>query len=165
MNVIISDANNLEGMISSPGALKDYAVISDNGKILPCVCCFSCWIKTPGQCVIKDGYENMGLLLSKCQRLIIVSKCVYGSYSPFAHNVLDRSIPYLSPYFRIINGETHHQNRYDNSVILSVYFYGEIADCEKETAEKLVKANGINFYAKKTEIFFNERLEDVRILL
>jgi multimeric flavodoxin WrbA len=163
MNVIISDAKNVEGMAGSPDDLKNVTVILDDGKIRPCVGCFSCWIKTPGQCVIKDGYENMGLLLSKCDRLIIVSGCYYGSYGPFAHNVLDRSIPYLSPYFTTINGETHHQNRYDNKVRLSVYFYGEINDREKRTAEKLIKANGVNFYAKETEIFFCEKAEDVRI--
>jgi len=27
------------------------------------------WIKTPGLCIIKDGFENMGELLSKCSRL------------------------------------------------------------------------------------------------
>ena len=45
---------------------RDYEgwnVISDQETIQPCVGCFSCWNKTPGQCVIKDGYEHMGALL------------------------------------------------------------------------------------------------------
>ena len=25
-----------------------------------CIGCFGCWLKTPGTCVIKDGFENMG---------------------------------------------------------------------------------------------------------
>ena len=40
---------------------RDYEgdqIISDSGTILPCVGCFGCWNKTPGQCVLRDGYEN-----------------------------------------------------------------------------------------------------------
>jgi hypothetical protein len=96
----------------------------------------------------------MGLLLSKAERLIIISQCFYGSYSPFVHNVLDRSIPYLLPYFKTLNGETHHKNRYDTHLRLSVHFYGEISLKEKETAKKLVQANGINFFTKKAEVQF-----------
>jgi hypothetical protein len=35
----------------------------------------------------------MGLLHSKCDNITIISQCFYGSYSPFVHNVLDRSVP------------------------------------------------------------------------
>jgi hypothetical protein len=103
----------------------------------------------------------MGLLHAQCSRVIIVSRCFYGSYSPFVHNVLDRSIPYLLPYFTTRKGETHHTCRYDNKIILTVYFYGAISDKEKETAGKLVRANGINHYAQKTEVYFYDRPEDI----
>lgn len=141
------------------------AVIFDNGQIRPCICCFGCWIKTPGRCVIHDSYDNMGALLSKCGRLIIVSRCCYGSYSPFVHNVLDRSISYMLPYFKTKNGETRHKNRYDNHILLTVYFYGDISVREKETARKLAGANGIGFFAQKTEVCFCEKIEDLPELL
>ena len=35
---------------------KEWEVISDNGTIKPCIGCFGCWLKEPGECVIKDGY-------------------------------------------------------------------------------------------------------------
>jgi hypothetical protein len=165
MNILIHDLENFDERtmaISDPDNTK---IISDNGKIHPCICCFGCWIKTPGRCVINDGYDTMGLLLSKCERLVIISRCFYGSYSPFAHNVLDRSIPYLLPYFATKNGETHHKNRYDNAIMLTVCFYGNISDREKETARKLVEANGINFFAKRTEISFYDKAEDMRGVL
>jgi hypothetical protein len=49
--------------------------------------------------------------------------------------------------------------------MLTVYFYGTISDKEKETAEKLVRANGINHYAKKTEVCFYDRPEDIQRVL
>jgi multimeric flavodoxin WrbA len=153
--------------------LKDIAVkegentkiIFDNGTIRPCVNCFGCWIRTPGQCVLHDGYDNIGLLFSKCEHLILVSKCFYGGYSPFVQNVLNRSIPYLLPYFEKRNGETHHKRRYDNNIVLTAYFYGEISEKEKETAKKLVAANGINLSAQKTEIHFLGKLEDLQEII
>jgi len=162
VNILIHDQNELINGNSINDKHGETIIISDNGKIKPCICCYGCWIKTPGQCVIKDGYENMGLLFSKCSKLIIISKCIYGGYSPFVKNVLDRSAcPSLLPYFIIKNGETHHPKRYKNDVVLFVYFYGEISNTEKETANKLIKANGVNLY-KKTEAFFYNSFEELK---
>jgi hypothetical protein len=107
----------------------------------------------------------MGALISKCTRLVIISRCFYGSYSPFVHNVLDRSIPYLLPYFKTKNGETHHKNRYDNNIMLRVYFYGNISDREKETARKLVKANGVNYFVQSAEVYFYDEIDDLQGIL
>jgi multimeric flavodoxin WrbA len=161
MDILIHDRKDFSEKIPVKNDQNDTTVIFDNGKIHPCICCFGCWIKTPGQCVIKDGYHNMGTLLSQCRRLIIISQCFYGSYSPFVHNVLDRSIPYLLPYFKTKNGETHHKNRYDNHILFTVYFYGDISGRERETALKLVNANSINLFAQKAETYFYKNFEDL----
>jgi multimeric flavodoxin WrbA len=160
MKLIIHDLKNIT--INNDQNTK---IISDNGTIKPCINCYGCWIKTPGQCVIHDGYDAIGLLFSKCEHLIIISQCFYGGYSPFIQTVLNRSIPYLLPYFEKRNGETHHKRRYDNSIILTVYFYGRISAKEKETAEKLVAANGINLSAQKTESHFLDKPEDLREII
>ena len=57
-----------------------------------------------------------------CSEMLIISKCVYGSYSPFVKNVLDRSISYIHPYFTVKNGEMHHQQRYKRDFRLKVVF-------------------------------------------
>jgi multimeric flavodoxin WrbA len=159
MNILIHDLKDFNETILVNQ--KETVIISDNGKIHPCICCFGCWIKTPGQCVIKDGYDNMGELMSKSSRLIIISQCLYGGYSPFVKNVIDKSISYLLPYFKIKNGETHHKRRYDNNIDLIVYFYGKITESEKETARKLIKANGINMYMK-TEVHFYTSYKEIK---
>jgi multimeric flavodoxin WrbA len=135
-------------------------VISDNGKIQPCVCCFGCWIKTPGQCVIKDGYENMGVLLSRCNHLIIISRCYYGGFSPFVKNVLDRSVcPYMLPYFKTISGETSHPKRYKNNILYSIHLYGKMTENEKETAQMLAKKIGQN---QKTDVHFYRSFDEIK---
>ncbi|MDR2193321.1 MAG: flavodoxin family protein [Treponema sp.] len=165
MNILIHDLKEFNQDILIKSSQNDTVIITDNGKIHPCICCFGCWIKTPGQCVIKDGYDNMGFLHARCSHLIIISQCFHGSYSPFVHNVLDRSIPYLLPYFSTKNGETHHRFRYDNQIVLKVHFYGDISDREKETAGKLVQANGVNHHAQETEVYFYDKAKDIQGVL
>lgn len=106
MKIIIHDLSQQEFAVLYPYSDMDNIIILDNGSICNCIRCFGCWTKTPGVCVLKDGYNNMGELLLKCNELVIVSKCIYGSYSPIVRNVLDRSIPYLLPYFVFRNSES-----------------------------------------------------------
>jgi multimeric flavodoxin WrbA len=163
MRVIIHDLCEQESAALSLVPDPNTTVISDNGKIHNCISCFGCWVKTPGTCVLKDGYQNMGELLSKCDELIIISRCIYGSYSPFVRNVLDRSIPYLLPYFVTKNGETHHQKRYDHKFSLAVHFYGsDITTAEKTTAEALVKANSVNLYSTGNKVYYHNGPELIK---
>jgi len=162
MKLLIHDLEKLNENIPLNNNEDDITVISDNGKIYPCICCFGCWLKTPGQCVINDGYDNMGFLFSRCNHMIIISRCIYGGYSPFVKNVLDRSVcPYQLPYFKNINGETRHQKRYKNNIALSVHFYGEITAAEKDTAKKLVNKLLFN----KIDVNFYNSFEEIKEVL
>lgn len=135
-------------------------IISDDGTIRNCIGCFGCWIKTPGQCIIRDAYGDMGRLLSHCNELLIVSRCIYGSYSPFVKSVLDRSISYLHPDFVRRNGEMHHRRRYRNRFLMKVTFYGgNINDAERETAAALIKASTLNFDCDYTVSFVKDETE------
>jgi multimeric flavodoxin WrbA len=162
MKLFITDLEIKEFEKLFPNSLKDAVIISDDGTIKYCIGCFGCWVKTPGACVIRDNYGDMGEYFSKCNQVTIISKCCYGGFSPFVKNVLDRSISYVHPYFEIRNGEMHHRRRYDNQIDMQIWFYGEnITDKEKETAEKLVKANGINLSCNISKITFNNTIEEM----
>lgn len=138
-------------------------VIQPTERIRHCTGCFGCWIKTPGKCIIKDGFENMGRDLGQCQELIVISQCTYGSVSPFVKNVLDRSISYVHPNFVFRNGEMHHKRRYDNQIRISAYFYGDsITDKEKKTAETLIACNADNFDAVVEKVVFLKDKEELR---
>ena len=124
MDLLIHDVKGASAKALITGAFAGAQVIADDGPARPCIGCFGCWIKTPGTCVIRDGYADMGARLSRCKRLFIVSQCVYGGFSPFVKTVIDRSISYVHPYFVIKNGEMHHRGRYENRMDLTVWFYG-----------------------------------------
>ncbi|EOR26942.1 hypothetical protein A500_06351 [Clostridium sartagoforme AAU1] len=162
MRLIIHDLKKEEFEKEFSSSLEDTVIISDDESIHNCIGCFGCWVKTPGACVIRDKYADMGKYLSKCREVIIISQCFYGGFSPFVKNVLDRSISYVHPFFKIKNGEMHHQRRYDNNVCMKVWFYGnKITEKEKQTARGIVKANCINLYWDISNITFSNNINEL----
>lgn len=147
MRVIIHDFGKaMDQMVKKVFAKEeDVTVISDDGTIKDCLGCFGCWLKTPGQCILTDDYQTMGALLGKASSLLILSKCTYGTYSPFIRNVLDRSLSYVHPDFTKREGEIHHKLRYSNRVQLTVFFYGNTTLEEEKTAKEIVHGNAVNF--------------------
>jgi multimeric flavodoxin WrbA len=145
---------------------EENIIVNANGKNHYCIGCFGCWLKTPGRCVIKDEYQEMGQKLSKVDELLIITKATFGSYSSAVKNVLDRSISYVSPYFVIREGEMHHKERYHKNLKISAVFYGEdMTDAEKETSVNIVVANAINLNGTVGNIDFVNSFEIVKEVL
>lgn len=150
MKLIITDLKDLKLPVTG-----EHKIIKPDGMIKHCIGCFGCWIKTPGECVIKDGFQCTGWDMGKCEELIMISECLYGGFSSFVKKVQDRCISYVRPDFSMVNGEMRHRQRYFNKIKLSAFFYGEdITEEEKYTAENIVKANAKNFYAVVDRILF-----------
>ncbi|MCR5556642.1 MAG: hypothetical protein K6F75_03665 [Butyrivibrio sp.] len=156
MNLLIHDLNEEEwNKIASN--YKGWKVVSDNGKISPCVGCFGCWFRGAGECVIKDGYEHMGELIHEADEVVIMSRYTYGGCSGFVKNVLDRSIGYILPYFRFYKGEMHHRLRYNETKPMTFIFRGNgITNEEKKKASKYVEAVCTNLNGTIKDIRFVE---------
>ena len=166
MNLIIHDLSQEEWNALALSYEKETKIIDRQGEIKKCIGCFGCWVKTPGQCVIKDDYQRMGELLAQTEELILLSECSFGGFSSFVKNVMDRSISYILPFFEMRNGEMHHKSRYTNTLKIKAVFYGEdITEEEKETARELVKANAINLNGTVQEVVFVENKEMLKGLV
>ena len=132
-------------------------VISDSGSIHPCIGCFSCWNKTPGRCVIRDGYENMGELIHHADEVIVISHYTYGGFSGFVKNVFDRSLGYVLPQFEVVNGESHHRKRYEETKPFTFIFRGPpLTREEKAGASRYVRALCANFRGYVKAVIFRE---------
>jgi multimeric flavodoxin WrbA len=166
MKLIIHDLEEKEFQSVFTKLNDDFKVITNDSPIHNCIGCFGCWVKTPGACVIRDQYGDMGEIISKSDEVIVISRCCYGSFSPYVKNVLDRSISYVHPYFTIRKGEMHHKSRYSKQIAFTVWFYGDdITQDEITTAKKLVEANGINLNVSKTLVKFYNKVEEMEGLL
>ena len=159
MNLVIHDLDEREWEKRAP----DYAgwrEVSDRGDTKPCVGCFGCWLKTPGRCVMRDGYDRMGEWIHEADEVIVISRYAYGGCSSSVKSILDRSIGYILPYFRIVHGEMHHKPRYRETKPFRFIFRGhDLSEEDKEKARKYVKAVCTNFNGQLKELRF-EACED-----
>lgn len=159
MKIIISDVQGFTPKVSG-----DYELIcpEDGKEIHHCIGCFGCWLKTPGICVIHDGFELNGAKFSKISDLILVSKNCYGGLSPFVKKNLDRALSYMHPDFKTVNGELHHKRRYRNKITVSWHIYGEnITSKEKKTAQNIADANAVNYDGKANKVCFYESADKI----
>lgn len=163
MKLIVHDLANDDYVAFLSGFSEDTdEIIGETGSIRHCVGCFGCWVRTPGTCVLKDSYQHMGDRFAACEELVLITRNVYGGYSPFVSNVLNRSLPYVLPYFVFKEGETHHQQRYKQRFKFTVHFYGEgITEAERHTAQALTRANAINLDVSQYSVSFHNTLDEL----
>ena len=156
MKLLIHDLNEKEWEKISD-RYCDWEVICDNGSIKSCIGCFGCWIKNPGECVIKDGYERVASLMHKAEEVTIISRYTYGGFSSFIKNVIDRCIGGVLPFFEIYEGEMHHKRRYAEDVPMNFIFRGiGLTENDKEKARCYVEAVCRNFRGHILSIDFEE---------
>ena len=157
MKLVITDIEDF-----TLSVMGEHKIIKPQGDIRHCIGCFGCWVRTPGKCVIHDGYEGTGIDMGRCSEMILISRCCYGSVSPFVKTVQDRAISYIHPDFVIRKGEMHHRRRYKNVIMLSAYFYGEnITEAEKETAKQIMEANTDNYDGQLKSVCFVESVKEL----
>ena len=134
-------------------------------NITNCVGCFSCWVKTPGKCIIRDDAIKVYPKIAYSDKIIYVSKIKYGGYDTIMKTMLERSIPVQQAFIRLLHGETHHVQRnvaLKHAVIIG---YGNISDEEKNIFKQLIKRNAKNMCFESYQIIFvkeNELEQTVR---
>ena len=158
MKVIIHDLESrFDGLIE---AACDRAVAAD-GKYAACQGCFGCWTKHPAECFMKDKLQQICRIIGRADELLIVTKNLYGSYSPAVKNVLDRSIGTSTPFSTYRGGQMHHTLRYGKHDLWKVIVYGEISEAEKDTFRYLAERNAVNDGYQRAEVVFINDLSEL----
>jgi multimeric flavodoxin WrbA len=114
--------------------------------IKPCRGCFSCWVKTPGRCVIKDDGQEAILRATAASDIVIwLTPITFGGYAPELKKALDRIIPILLPFFIKIHGKMHHPLRYPHRRRLLAIGTQRQLDSDSESVfRRLVERNALN---------------------
>jgi multimeric flavodoxin WrbA len=155
-------SNKIETLLV--GAAAEHTVFSANPAVYSCVGCFGCWLSTPGECLINDRCKGFASMISRHDEFLVISRMVFGGFSPAVKAVIERGIGYISPFFRIVGGEMHHVLRYDCKVGLQYVFYGrDITEHEKEIARRLIAANAINFGVEKFSASFYPSIDEIEV--
>lgn len=155
MKLLIHDLPEKEFARFAPD-YRGWEIIAARGDIRPCVGCFGCWVKTPGRCVVQDGYEDTPVKLHQAEEIVFLSRLRYGCLSGAAKNVIDRCIGYVLPFFEIAHGEMHHQRRYEEEKPVSFRFYGPSTPAERAQAEEYAAAVCRNMRSRVKAVTFED---------
>ncbi|MBO7677165.1 MAG: flavodoxin family protein, partial [Erysipelotrichaceae bacterium] len=160
MKLVIHDLNK-EKWQKIADQYEGSTIISDDGTIQPCIGCFGCWNKTPGKCVIKDGYDDMGYLIHHSDEVVVISRYTYGGFSGFVKNVFDRCLGYVLPHFELVKGQSHHKKRYEEDKPYTFIFYGhDLSEEDKNDAIRYVNAVCTNLRTHVKDVQFIEEAEE-----
>ena len=158
MKVILHDLDPVyDKLIES----KCDRVLAADGKYAPCRGCFGCWTKHPAECFMKDKLKQACRVIGHADELVIITKNLYGEYSPAVKNVLDRSIGTSTPFSTYRGRQMHHTLRYGKHDLWKVIVYGEISDAEKDTFRYRAGRNAINDGYSRSEVVFLSELDEL----
>jgi len=99
-----------------------------------CTGCWGCWVKTPGECAVRDDSAQICRSLIGSDFLLFASPVIMGFTSAVLKRTCDRLIPVIHPYFEIVNGEVHHRARYEKYPALGLILERG-ADTDQEDIE------------------------------
>ena len=136
----------VESEFAKRGWSSERLVLRDMA-IAPCKGCFSCWVTTPGECGIEDAGRDVARKMIQSDFMVFLTPVTLGGYSSTLKKAIDRLIPNVLPFYRVVGGEVHHAPRYEKYPRLGAI--GVIPQSNSEVSKlfnKLVKRNSVNFY-------------------
>lgn len=164
--VVISDADDAQGYaieseIKSFFKNAEIELFNIAGeKFEYCTGCFRCRYRTPGQCVYDDVVKDIIKGMVESDAILFLTRMQFGCHSAQIKKMMDRSIPFETPFLRITDGETHLTPRYPKHRKLYNVAYGEKFDKdEMEIFEELTQRNSRNFDAEWVKPVFMENGE------
>lgn len=118
----------LEGA-KEAGAEIDLIYVADL-KVNSCLGCFTCWVKTPGECVHKDDMADLLTKHRTADVLILATPVFVDGMTSTMKAVLDRSIPLIQPFFEIRDNHCRHsplgERKINKVVLVSVSGFTEL---------------------------------------
>ncbi|MCI9576095.1 MAG: NAD(P)H dehydrogenase [Clostridiales bacterium] len=108
----------LDGMKQGLQNIQTKELSVSRMDIKPCLGCFSCWSRTPGQCCIQDDMQHVIQKLLWADVTIWSFPLYYYSVPGPLKNLIDRQLPMLLPFMVEKDGQVgsgNHPSRYDMS--------------------------------------------------
>ncbi len=94
------------------GAKVDYFKLKDH-KINHCIGCYTCWTKTPGECVYKDDMTVLRKKYREADLIIFASPLYIFNVTGILKDFMDRLLPVLKPYMLLDEkGYVKHSDRF-----------------------------------------------------
>ena len=128
-------------------------------SIRHCTGCWSCWVKTPGECIHRDDAADVLRRILQADLLLMASPLLMGYPSAVLKRFMDRMIPLVHPYIQWDRGECHHQARYAHYPQMGLYLEKE-SDTDADDMEIVCDLMSRAARNMKTSLLFTHTLED-----
>ena len=115
-----------------------------------CTGCWSCWWATPGNCVLKDGMQDLYPRIMNAERIVWAVPLVLGAQNALVKRAQDRMVPLIHPYIELVGGECHHRRRYRNYPVHALIVEAAEDDSPEDLSlvRSLFERFTLNFRAK-----------------
>lgn len=131
MNLIVSTISKtdieIENIIDNfKKSMKDIEIIyTEDMNIKGCIGCNSCWLITPGKCIVKDDYEKLLIKYVQADKVIFITESKLGFISYKLKNIIDRILPLLTMNLKFKNGQMRHYLRYNKNTKWGYFIKGK----------------------------------------
>ncbi len=126
-----------------------------------CMGCWGCWVKTPGECVARDGSADVCRAVINADFVLLASPVYMGFPSALLKKTVEKFIPLIHPYGAAVQGEAHHMARYDEYPLMGLMLEkrGDADDADgihpedTQIISDIFSRTALNF---KTQLAFTE---------
>ena len=139
----------LASTLRSRGHEVDRLVLRDL-DIGQCLGCWGCWVKTPGECVLRDDGERVCRSVIGSRFTLLAAPLVMGFPTALLKRTVDRLLPLIHPYLAIVQGEIHHKARYRRYPTMGLLTQRGDADSDEDLAivEAVFARTALNFKSR-----------------
>ncbi|HKI53493.1 MAG TPA: NAD(P)H-dependent oxidoreductase [Anaerolineales bacterium] len=124
-------------------------IVLRNQRIGNCAGDFFCWVRSTAMCNTDDDNRIIAAKIVQSDLVIYLTPVTFGGYSFELKRMVDHQIQNISPFFKNVNGEIHHQKRYKQYPnVLTIGWMDEPNTQAEAIFRHLVHRNAINLYAK-----------------
>lgn len=126
-------------------------------NISHCIGCNYCWLKTPGECAIKDDYEIILKKILHADQLWVISSTALGFLDHKGKNIFDRILPIATMYLKFKDGQMRHVHRYKKKTDIGIIYEG---DADRQYLERWNKRATLNFESDSLGIFNTREVKE-----
>ncbi len=126
-------------------------------KISHCIGCNYCWLKTPGECSIKDDYEKIVKEIIRADQMWVISDTALGFIDHKGKNIFDRILPILEMYLKFKGDQMRHVMRYDKRTDLGLIVTGE---CDMSYLDRWSRRAALNIDSDSLGVYTADQLKE-----
>lgn len=130
---------------------------ASNLNIGHCIGCNHCWLKTPGECAVKDDYEEILKKIVHADQLWVISDTALGFINHKGKNIFDRVIPIITMNLYFKKKEMRHVKRYKKNANVGLIFKGE---ADGDFLNRWMERVALNLGSKSLGAFKEEKVKE-----